>query len=262
MFFGCSLADIIELFEAFKEQGVHRNLTIIHLILTAWSVSLMQFTLVVTSTKTRKPRPAKSTNPKEAEKCISCHLFWETELWVNHFSLFLVRRILSFLQALSTTILLQDGPFLILRLGLIIHYKIISQSNVFFTTKNFLVVLLQLYRVCVIIIEHRKRQKLALLNEKSQSLSSLPRKSNLNRKDGTKSTNSLAVQTPSMTSLRPNSIAGEFDSTGNSDPLPRRKRSSATFPVPPPLPPPRPMIEHSKSLTTVSLNSQKICTEV
>lgn len=163
---------------------------------------------------------------------------------------------------MSTTILLQDGPFLILRLGLIIHYKIISQSNVFFTTKNFLVVLLQLYRVCVIIIEHRKRQKLTLIHEKSQSLLSLPKKSNLNRKDGTKSTNSLAAQTPSMTSLRPNSVAGEFDSAGNSDPLPRRKRSSATFPVPPPLPPPRPTIEHSKSLTTVSLNSQKICTEV
>ncbi|CAF4556993.1 unnamed protein product, partial [Didymodactylos carnosus] len=35
------------------------------------------------------------------------------------------------------------------------------QSNVFFTTKNFLVVLLQLYRVCVIVIEHRKRRQLA-----------------------------------------------------------------------------------------------------
>ena len=78
----------------------------------------------------------------------------------------------------------------------------------------------------------------------------------------TKSNDSLAPPTTSMSSLRPNSIAGELDSTGNSDPLPRRKRSPASSPIPPPLPPPRPPIAHSKSLTTVSLNGQKICTEV
>ncbi len=77
------LADIIELFEAFKEHDVQRNLTIVHLILTAWSISLIQFTLVVTSTKTRKIR--KSTDSNEPEKCFSCRLFWETELWVNYY---------------------------------------------------------------------------------------------------------------------------------------------------------------------------------
>lgn len=78
-------ADIIELFEAFKEHDVQRNLTIVHLILTAWSVSLMQFTLVVTSTKTRKKRPdgSESVNSKDLEKCFNCRLFWETELWVK-----------------------------------------------------------------------------------------------------------------------------------------------------------------------------------
>jgi len=45
----------------------------------------MQFTLVVTSTKSRKNRTSdlKPTDLKELEKCISCRLFWETELWVN-----------------------------------------------------------------------------------------------------------------------------------------------------------------------------------
>jgi hypothetical protein len=79
-------ADIIELFEAFKEHGVQRNLTIVHLILAAWSISLMQFTLVVTSTKSRKKikEGAKQTDTKEDEKCFSCRLFWETELWVKY----------------------------------------------------------------------------------------------------------------------------------------------------------------------------------
>lgn len=64
---------------------MQRNLTIIHLILAAWSISLMQFTLVVTSTKSRKNRKAtfKRIDPQEVEKCFSCRLFWETELWVK-----------------------------------------------------------------------------------------------------------------------------------------------------------------------------------
>jgi hypothetical protein len=46
----------------------------------------MQFTLVVTSTKTRKER----TDAKDLRKCISCRLFWETELWVNIYILYLI----------------------------------------------------------------------------------------------------------------------------------------------------------------------------
>ncbi|CAF3375309.1 unnamed protein product [Rotaria socialis] len=247
-------ADIIELFEAFKEPGVQRNLTIVHLILVAWSISLMQFTLVVTATKSRKnlSTDVKSKDSKEFKKCFNCQLFWETELW-----------------ALSTTILLQDGPFLCLRLGLIIHYKIISQSNVFFTTKNFLVVLLQLYRVYVIIIEHKKRQQLTLLNAKKQQhqLSTLLKRPVTKRhtKIGgnfTKSTNSLAAASYSTTNLRPLSFRDEIDSSGNTDPLPRRKHSPDSFRIPPPLPEPRPTMPHSKSLITDSLTCPQMCTEV
>ena len=84
------LADIIELFEAFKEHGVQRNLTIVRLILAAWSISLMQFTLVVTSTKKRKTitNNSKSKVNKQPEKCFTCRLFWETELWVSEQCLF------------------------------------------------------------------------------------------------------------------------------------------------------------------------------
>ncbi|CAF1171307.1 unnamed protein product [Adineta ricciae] len=238
-------ADIIELFEAFKEHDVQRNLTIIHLILAAWSISLMQFTLVVTSTKTRM-----KNNSKELEKCFSCQLFWETELW-----------------ALSSTILLQDGPFLCLRLGLIIHYKIISQSNVFFTTKNLLVVVLQLYRVCVIIIEHRKRQRLAHLHEKSQQQPTLPKKSPTQRKDrsGTltsKSTKNSSIQSIPMTNIRSKDSSTDITTIGNTDPLPRRLQTTNSSVSLPPLPPPRPKSSHSNSLITVTPNNSKICTSV
>jgi hypothetical protein len=53
----------------------------------------MQFTLVVTSTKSRKNRRGgfKRTDPEQVEKCCSCRLFWETELWVK-LSCFLLNR--------------------------------------------------------------------------------------------------------------------------------------------------------------------------
>ncbi len=91
------VADIIELFEAFKEHGVQRNVTIVRLILAAWSISLMQFTLVVTSTKSRKNRSGgfKRTDSQEIEKCLSCRLFWETELWVKFYSFFLLKNLMN-----------------------------------------------------------------------------------------------------------------------------------------------------------------------
>ena len=185
---------------------------------------------------------------------------------------------LSLFQALSTTILLQDGPFLCLRLGLIIHYKIISQSNVFFTTKNFLVVLLQLYRVCVIVIEHRKRAELARatdLHNTSNQFLKVPRKLPMKRKRRTgtilsASNGASPAPSPSMVAYRSpysNVDGDEPNYDANSDPLPRRELSLGPNITPPPLPPPRSMGSHSKSLTTLvqpstSVTNHKICTAV
>jgi Transmembrane protein 26 len=175
---------------------------------------------------------------------------------------------------------LQDGPFLCLRLGLIIHYKIISQSNIFFTTKNFLVVLLQLYRVCVIIIEHRNGHRLTQTTNNNEISSAnysspvLPQKSTTGRKRRTGTTSStstgnIRLETNSMANLQVHRITADTDMQydGNSDPLPRRKRSIVPALVAPPLPPPRPNTFHSKSLTCVLqpntiVTNHKICTAV
>lgn len=53
----------------------------------------------------------------------------------------------------------QDGPFLAFRLILIIHYKIVSYMNIFFTCKNTLVILLQLYRLYVVQSENKSKRK-------------------------------------------------------------------------------------------------------
>lgn len=55
--------------------------------------------------------------------------------------------------------ILQDGPFLSFRLILIVHYRIVSYMNIFFTCKNTLVILLQLYRLYVVQTENRSKIK-------------------------------------------------------------------------------------------------------
>lgn len=53
---------------------------------------------------------------------------------------------------------MQDGPFLAFRLILIIHYQIVSYMNIFFTCKNTLVILLQLYRLYVVQTENKSKR--------------------------------------------------------------------------------------------------------
>lgn len=48
------------------------------------------------------------------------------------------------------TLLMQDGPFLILRLYLIVIFDIASEMHIFFTCKNAIVVILLVYRFCIL----------------------------------------------------------------------------------------------------------------
>lgn len=127
-------ADIIELFEAFKENEVMYNWMLTIVILSLWSASLIQFTFVVTITKGRKPRVALTKESSElllgsSDSCLCCR---------------------TASLAIITTIILQDGPFLVLRMLLIVKYNVVSYTNIFFTAKNTLVIVLQLYRLCVL----------------------------------------------------------------------------------------------------------------
>ncbi|CAL7942197.1 unnamed protein product [Xylocopa violacea] len=60
---------------------------------------------------------------------------------------------------IALNMILQDGPFLAFRLILIIHYRIVSYMNIFFTCKNTLVILLQLYRLYVVQTENKNKRK-------------------------------------------------------------------------------------------------------
>ena len=86
----------------------------------------------LTATKARKPRMAGIDDDKPKVNLMCC----ETEVW-----------------GLMTTIIMQDGPYLAMRLYILIKLNAINQMMIFFTCKNMLVMLLQLYRLFVIFIE-------------------------------------------------------------------------------------------------------------
>lgn len=49
-------ADIIEFFDSFKEPSISSEFVLVYLTLGIWSWSLIQFTVVLTATKSRKSR--------------------------------------------------------------------------------------------------------------------------------------------------------------------------------------------------------------
>ena len=122
-------ADSLEFsLESLKEQSVLCNLTLIILVLIIWSWSLLQFCLVMTAVAAPKPRVA--TGKKERTFCWGC---CENEIW-----------------ALMMSVVLQDAPFLVMRLYLMVQYSAINQMMLFFTCKNIMVVLLQFYRMVIL----------------------------------------------------------------------------------------------------------------
>uniref|UniRef100_A0A336M1F4 CSON007663 protein n=1 Tax=Culicoides sonorensis TaxID=179676 RepID=A0A336M1F4_CULSO len=135
-------ADIIEFFDSFKDDKVAGDYLLVFLTLGIWSWSLMQFTIVLSATRSRRPRGGGGGREDEEDNECCGKYCCGIDAW-----------------GIALNILLQDAPFLAFRLLIIIHYKIISYMNVFFTCKNTLVILLQLYRLYVVHTENHKNKK-------------------------------------------------------------------------------------------------------
>lgn len=118
-------------------------------ILAIWSWSLLQFTLVLTATRARRDqtqcvdRVYGNNNHDEIDTaCCTPEIY-----------------------GIVVSILLQDLPFLVLRMLLIFHYGVLSYTNMFFTAKNSLVIALLVYRLVVIQMERRDRIKIKKMKE-------------------------------------------------------------------------------------------------
>ena len=122
-------ADILEfLSEGVQSDQVRCNRMIVLVILCLWSISLLQFSFELNHHAKQRSKSLSHVNETFLQRCLS------SEVW-----------------GIIIVIVMQDGPFLGVRLYLIAEYKIFEQGLLFFTFKNLLIVMLQLYRLWILL---------------------------------------------------------------------------------------------------------------
>uniref|UniRef100_A0A8D2AXH7 Transmembrane protein 26 n=1 Tax=Sciurus vulgaris TaxID=55149 RepID=A0A8D2AXH7_SCIVU len=128
MFVGTA-ADILEFTsETLGLNSVRNNPALVCVILVIWTWSMLQFPLDLAVQHVVCPL---SVTARGFVSLFFCQ--YSADLWNIGISIFI-----------------QDGPFLIVRLILMTYFKVINQMLVFFAVKNFLVVVLHLYRLVVL----------------------------------------------------------------------------------------------------------------
>ncbi|XP_004406208.1 PREDICTED: transmembrane protein 26 [Odobenus rosmarus divergens] len=133
MFVGTA-ADILEFTsETLEEQNVRNSPALVYAILVIWTWSMLQFPLDL------------------AVQHVVCPL----SVAMRGFPSFFFCQYSADLWNIGISIFIQDGPFLVVRLILMTYFKVINQMLVFFAAKNFLVVVLQLYRLVVLAMDVR-----------------------------------------------------------------------------------------------------------
>ncbi|KAJ6661560.1 hypothetical protein lerEdw1_013799 [Lerista edwardsae] len=131
MFVGTA-ADILEFTsETLEIENVRTNRTLVYAILAVWTWSMLQFPLDLA---VQHVGCCPSGSSKRVFSLLLCK--HSADLWNIGISLFI-----------------QDGPFLVVRLILMGYFQVITQMLVFFTAKNILIVMLQLYRLIVISLD-------------------------------------------------------------------------------------------------------------
>ncbi|KAJ8013914.1 hypothetical protein DPEC_G00034770 [Dallia pectoralis] len=129
-------ADILEFtsetLSDIKENSPH----LVYVILSVWTWSMLQFPLHLAVVN---PKRDGSESENRGDSLLSKH---SRDIWSIVESLFI-----------------QDGPFLIVRLTVMTYFDVFHQMLVFFAIKNFLVVILNFYRLYVICQDNRPLDK-------------------------------------------------------------------------------------------------------
>lgn len=129
-------ADIIEFFDSYKDDSIAKIGFLVFLTLGIWSWSLMQFTIVLSATRGRRPRGSGSHHKEECVYLIilllKCKWSWES-LFCRHTDCCQNCCCGIDVWGIVLNVILQDAPFLTFRLLIIFQYKIINYMNVFFT---------------------------------------------------------------------------------------------------------------------------------
>lgn len=83
----------------------------------------------------------------------------EEEILENHIKQKQKLKLHGDLYSILTLMLMQDGPFLIVRLVLIIAYGVQAQLHIFFTGKNAMALALLVYRLVILITEYQEEKE-------------------------------------------------------------------------------------------------------
>ncbi|XP_028990511.1 transmembrane protein 26-like [Betta splendens] len=120
-------ADILEFTSETLSDIRDNSLDMVYIILAVWTWSMLQFPLHLSvmdaSVEDLSPGPSLFSR-------------LSAEIW-------------STLEAL----LIQDGPFLLVRLIVMLYFSVVHQMLIFFAIKNFLVVILNIYRLSVLVCD-------------------------------------------------------------------------------------------------------------
>ena len=149
-------SDIMELLVLFEEDYVLEDDIAIYATLVVWTISLLQFTVVLTTksegNKSVEEDLGDQSDGNAPSNCVKCSCC-ASEIW-----------------SICVTMFMQDGPFLSLRLYVIIKNLTLSYTVLFFTLKNLLMLMIQTYRLFVIGCCHKdsKRKKTKQKNTKHQ----------------------------------------------------------------------------------------------
>ncbi|KAL4240987.1 hypothetical protein ACF0H5_001769 [Mactra antiquata] len=121
-------SDIMELYAVFDEEIVQVDRGVTLAVLTIWSISFLQFVPVLIQ-KNKHLNMERGHFKRIARAC------------GEHFA-----------EVFNTilSLVIQDGPFLCLRLYLMIRFELVTYSLVFFVLKNFVSVLLLIYRLVIL----------------------------------------------------------------------------------------------------------------
>lgn len=151
-----SAADIIEFFDIININAVSYDKKMITYVLVLWSWSLLQFPLntAVAFDKlisgdepkpSRKPTIARlSSLPSYIVKRMSLNIY-EREFEEEN-----VKPAFGEFASITVGLLLQDAPYLVMRLFIISYYRTFGYMIVFLAVKNGLFFILEVYRLCVL----------------------------------------------------------------------------------------------------------------
>ncbi len=154
-------SDIVDFLTILAEGEASESGSFVFAVLAIWTWSLCQFPFVVTHTTEELASSSEST--RDVKDVHDGHV--DPDKKMHRFQVKRkIKRALAVLVeteawAIFVSVLMQDGPFFIMRLISIFKFHVVTYTNYFFTCKNALLLVLQLYRLNSICSEYKKNNQ-------------------------------------------------------------------------------------------------------